>query len=135
MSLWLARRGEMRGLTHLLVLSMVVSGVALMLSMSFSNIYIAGAFLVVMGAYMLVGNVAAQTLVQNSVEPAFRARALGLFIIFAYGFPAIGAVIMGWIAGYIGLRWTIGGGAFFMLLFWIWALPQKNAIARRLERE
>jgi MFS family permease len=134
-SLLLARRGEMRGLTRLLVLSTIATGVTLMLAMQFQNIWIASGFLVAMGAFMLSGNVAAQTLVQNSVEPEFRARVMSLFIVFAYGLPALGAVLMGWVASMAGLQPAIGGGALFMVIFWLWALPRREAMGKRLEGE
>jgi MFS family permease len=107
----------------------------LMLAMQFQNIWIASGFLVVMGAFMLSGNVAAQTLVQNSVEPEFRARVMSLFIVFAYGLPALGAVLMGWVAAMSGLQAAIGGGALLMVLFWLWALPKREAMSKRLEGE
>ncbi len=132
-SLVLARRGEMSGLTALLIFSTILTGLSLMLAMQFASIYVAAAFLAVMGAFMLSGNVAAQTLVQNSVEQDFRARVMSLFIIFAYGLPALGAVLMGWIANFVGLQATIAGGALFMLLFWARAWPQRRSMAERLE--
>lgn len=134
-SLFLARRGQMAGLTKLLVLSTIATGTMLALAMQFQNIWIASGFLVVMGAFMLSGNVAAQTLVQNSVEPEFRARVMSLFIVFAYGLPALGAVLMGWIAAMAGLQAAIAGGALFMALFWLWALPKRSAMSKRLEGE
>ncbi len=133
-SLWLARRGEMAGLTGLVVWSMVGTGVALMLAMVLDSIWIAAAFLAVVGAFMLTGNVSAQTLIQNAVDQDVRARVLGIYIVFAHGLPALGAVIMGWIASGAGLRATIGGGAAFMVLFWLWSRPRRDAMARRLER-
>lgn len=132
-SLLLARRGEMSGLTSLLIFSTIITGIALMLSMQFQNIWLAAAFLALMGAFMLSGNVAAQTLVQNAVAPEYRARVMSLFIVFAYGLPALGAVAMGWIAAYVGLQMTIGGGALFMLLFWIWSWPQRHRMAEAME--
>lgn len=132
-SLWLAQRGETTGLTRLLVASTSVTGIALMLAMAFTQIWVAAAFLMIMGAAMLVGNVAAQTLVQNAVDSEFRSRVMSLFIVFAYGLPAVGAVIMGWLSSYAGFPAAIGGGALFMLVFWAWARPQEEATGARLE--
>lgn len=134
-SLLIARRGRMHGLTRLLIASMVVTGLSLMLSMQFQNIWIASVFLAVMGAFMLAGNVSAQTLVQNSVEQQYRARVMSLFMIFAYGLPAIGALIMGWIAAFAGLQMTVGTGALLMLVFWVWAWPKRDAMRQHLEAE
>jgi len=71
--------------------------------------------------------------VQNSVAAPFRARVMSLFIIFAYGLPAVGAVLMGWVAHFAGLQATIGGGAIVMLLFWLWSWPKRGDMAQQLE--
>ena len=133
-SLWLARRGEMAGLTGLVVWSMLGTGVALMLAMVLDSIWIAAAFLAIVGAFMLTGNVSAQSLIQNAVESHVRARVLGLYIVVAHGLPALGAVIMGWIAAHAGLPATIGGGAAFMIVFWLWSRPRQGEMAANLER-
>ncbi len=82
---------------------------------------------------MLTGNVAAQTLVQNSVDQEFRARVSSLFLIFAYGLPALGAVIQGWIATQIGLHVALGAGAAMMFVAWLWARPQRAAMSMKLD--
>ncbi len=132
-SLWLAPRGDTKGLTRLLVSSTSVTGIALMLAMAFPRLWVAATFLVIMGAAMLVGNVAAQTLVQNTVDSNFRSRVMSLFIVFAYGLPAVGAVIMGWVSSYAGFPRAIDGGALLMLVFWAWARPQQAATGALLE--
>lgn len=131
----LARRGEMAGLTALLILSTAITGLALVLAMQFSSIWVSAFFLVIMGAFMLAGNVSAQTLVQNSVEGPYRARVMSIFIVFAYGLPAVGSLSMGALAQSIGLPAAIGGGALLMLAFWLWARPQQRTMKRRLEIE
>ena len=132
-SLWLARRGEMTGLTGLVTYSILGGGVALMLSMVSGHLWIAVAMLMVVGMFMLIGNVGAQSLIQNAAESHVRARVLSVFIVFAHGLPAIGAVIIGWIASYVGLEATIGCGALIMVLVWIWARPRNTAMADILE--
>jgi MFS family permease len=133
-SLWLARRGEMAGLTGLVILSILGGGVALTLSMAFGQLWLAVAFLMVVGWFMLMGNVGAQSLIQNSVESDVRARVLSLFIVFAHGLPAVGAVVIGWIASEIGLQITIGAGGLMLVLVWLWARPRTAAMAKILER-
>ncbi len=133
-SLWLARRGEMAGLTDLVTFSILGGGLALMLSMMVGQLWGAVAFLMVVGGFMLTGNVGAQSLIQNSVDSRVRARVLSLFIVFAHGLPAIGAVIIGWIASQAGLQVTIGCGALVMVLVWLWARPRAGNMAVILER-
>ncbi len=133
-SLWLARRGEMTGLTRLTTISILGGGVALMMSMVFGQLWVAMAFFMVVGGFMLTGNVGAQSLIQNSVDSRVRARVLSLFIVFAHGVPAIGAVIIGWIASHAGLQATIGCGALAMVFVWLWARPRAGNMAAILER-
>jgi predicted MFS family arabinose efflux permease len=133
-SLWVARRGEMGGLTGIVTASVLGGGLALMLSMAFGQIWFAVAFLMIVGGFMVAGNVGAQSLIQNAVDQHVRARVLGLFIVFAHGLPALGAVIMGWIASEAGLRATIGCGALVMVLVWLWARPRSRSMAAILER-
>lgn len=133
-SLWLARRGEMAGLTRLVTFSILGGGVALMLAMACGVLWLAVVFLMIVGSFMLTGNVGAQTLVQNAVDPTVRARVLSLFIVFAHGLPAVGSVAIGWIASYAGLRATIGCGALIMVLVWLWARPRAGGMAGALEK-
>ncbi len=91
------------------------------------------AFLMVVGAFMLTGNVGAQSLIQNAVDPRVRARVLSVFIVCAHGLPAIGAIIGGWIASYAGLQATIGCGAVALVLVWFWARPRTGKLAASLE--
>ena len=133
-SLWLARRGDMEGLTGLVTLSVVGAGLALILSMSFGHLWVAVVFFMIVGAFMLSANVGAQSLIQNTVDPRVRARVLSLFIVFAHGLPAIGAVVMGWVADRFGLQVTIGCGGLLMMLVWLWARARAAPMAAILER-
>jgi MFS family permease len=133
-SLWLARRGEMGGLTGMVTLSILGVGLGLMLSMVFGELWVAVAFLLVVGAFILIGNVGAQSLIQNAVDSNIRARVLSVFIVFAHGVPAIGALIIGWIASEAGLQATIASGALIMVLVWLWARPRTAKMAAMLER-
>jgi MFS family permease len=132
-SLWLARRGTSAGLTNLLILSTGVTGLAVALSMQSDHIWAAAGFFGIMGVFMLLGNVAAQTLIQNNVDPDLRARVMGLFIVFGHGLPAVGALLQGWLAVYIGLRAAVGGSALMMFIFLAWSLAVRKSVTRNLE--
>ena len=133
-SLWMARRGEMVGLTNLVTISILGCGVALLLAMAIGHLWAAVLFLMVVGGFMLVGNVGAQTLVQNAVDSSIRGRVLGLYIVFAHGMPAVGAVIMGWVASVVGLQIAIGGGGLLLALLWFWARARTAVMAKALEK-
>ena len=133
-SLWLARRGKMGGLTKLVTLSILGCGLALTLAMAFGKLWIAMAFLVVVGAFMLLGNVGAQSLIQNTVDAHIRARVLSLFIVFAHGLPAIGALLIGWVASHAGLQITLAVGGLLLALVWLWGRSKTEKMAAVLEK-
>ncbi len=134
-SLWLARRGRTEGLTRLVVASLVVQSITVMLFAFSGNIYAGSACLAIMGFFMLAGGVGSQTLIQNAVDPAMRGRAISLFIMISWGFPAIGALVAGWIASDAGLQPTIAAGAALTVLIWLWARPVGRRLALDLESD
>ncbi len=131
----LARRGRTHGLTRLLVLSTFGTGIAVALAMQFTELWLAAIFFCCMGIFMLIGNVSAQTLIQNSVAPEYRARVMGLFIMFGHGLPALGALVQGWVANYVGLQVAVGSSALLMLGFGLWSLYARKVMKSELERD
>lgn len=131
----LARRGKMRGLTWLLVISTFGIGIAVALAMQFTELWLAAIFFCCMGIFMLIGNVSAQTLIQNNVSAEYRSRVMGLFIMFGHGLPALGALVQGWVAKFVGLQLAVGGSALLMLGFGVWALYVRKTLVLDLERD
>lgn len=132
---WLARRGRTQGLTRILVSYMVVAAAALLVLAS------GGAFWVGLGAVAVVGfslvsiGVSTQTLLQNAVEGAMRGRVLSLYGVIFLGGPAVGALVMGWIASNTGLGPPVAGGAVLCLVVWLWAMRRVWRAAPGLEEE
>ncbi|NQV58004.1 MAG: MFS transporter [Rhodospirillales bacterium] len=52
-------------------------------------------------------NIAAQVVVQSSVKGSLRGRVMSLWGILNRSGPAIGALLLGWMAGYMGFQWPI----------------------------
>ncbi len=132
-SLVLARRGQTQGLTKLLVWSTFGTGICVAAALQAPSIRVAALAFCGMGVCMLCGNVSAQTLVQNAVSAEMRARVLGLFIVFGHGLPALGALVQGWLATFLGLPMAVGGSAILMLSFWFWALFLQRRMMGELE--
>ena len=133
-SLILARRGQTQGLTKVLVWSTFGTGICVAAALQAPSLHIGAVAFCFMGVFMLCGNVAAQTLVQNSVSPQMRARVLGLFIVFGHGLPALGALVQGWLATFFGLPMAVGDSAILMLAFWAWSLTLQRSMVEELER-
>jgi MFS family permease len=69
------------------------------------------------------------------VAAEYRARVMGLFIMFGHGLPALGALIQGWVAKYVGLQVAVGSGALLMLGFGVWSLFARKTMIAELERD
>lgn len=132
--LWLAQRGETQGLTRMVTQSLMICAVALVLFCVTENLWLGAAFLFVLGYFMLLAGIGAQTLIQNVVDSNMRARVLSLFVLISWGLPALGAVAMGWLAEFIGLQEAVGGGAVLTLGVWLWARPVTARMEGGLER-
>ena len=132
--LWLAQRGETRGLTNLVTISLIISALALILFTISGHIFFAAAFLMVVGFAMLMGGIGSQTLIQNTVDSDMRARVMSLFVLISWGLPAFGALLMGYFAEFAGLQVTIGVGGVVAALLWLWARRAGLGLAKELER-
>ena len=132
--LWLAHRGRTGGLTSLVTLSLLISSVSLALFTLTAFIWLAACFMVSAGFFMLLGNIASQTLIQNSVDSAMRARVMSLFVVLSWGVPAFGALAQGWLASLFSLQPVVGAGAAMALTMWFWARPTGRRFANDLDR-
>jgi predicted MFS family arabinose efflux permease len=132
--LWLARRGRTGGLTHLVTLSLLASGVSLALFTLSGVIWLGAGCMVSVGFFMLLGGIASQTLIQNAVNSAMRARVLSLFVVISWGLPAFGALAEGWLASLVGLPPVVAVGAVLAVFLWLWARPAGRRLAVDLER-
>ena len=132
--LWLARRGELVGITRLVVASYLLHALALVAFAATDVIWLGVVLIALMGFSLLVCNIGAQTMVQSVVAAQLRARVMSLYMVIAFGTPALGALVEGWLATVIGLQLTVASGAAVAALLWIWARRLQPAIARRLER-
>jgi hypothetical protein len=68
------------------------------------------------------------------VEHRIRARVMSLFVVISWGIPAFGAVAMGWIASFVGIRPTLAAGGAISLALWFWARGRARAVAPALEQ-
>jgi predicted MFS family arabinose efflux permease len=81
------------------------------------------------GFAMIGSAVGIQTILQLSVDPVMRGRVLSLYTLIMRGGPALGALIMGVLSEWIGLRWPVAGGVAILFLFWLWAWRRRRRIA------
>jgi len=129
----IARRGGVAGTAARVVACVLLLAVALVAFTATESIWIAMPAMALAGFAMVTVGVGEQTLVQNAVAGRVRGRVLSLYGMLARGGPAFGALIMGWLSSYLGLRWPVVGGAAACLALFLWARPRVPAMAAALE--
>jgi predicted MFS family arabinose efflux permease len=111
----LSMEGKTRGLIRSIMINLIVTA-ASMGGFAFTTYKPLAVVLVFLFGYSItVVTVAAQTLVQNSVDDNMRGRVLSLWVAFTRGAPALGVLVIGWIANEHGLMWPTAGAAFLCL--------------------
>ena len=107
-SLFMALRGRTEGLTRILILACGTSSSALFLFSLTANFWLAAAVMTVVGGTLVVAAISSQSLVQNSSDPRFRTRVVGVYFALISGAQASGALVIGWIAEFAGFQVAFG---------------------------
>lgn len=101
----LSMDGMTRGLVRAILWSTLFTILAMIGFAFTTNKWLATGLIFVFGYAVTVGSVASQTLVQNSIDDDMRGRVLSLWVAATRGAPALGVIIIGWVANYVGLVW------------------------------
>lgn len=115
--------------TGLSLLAMCFSAIMFSLAPSF---WVALGLLVVVGGAISVNGIGTQTLIQAAVENDMRGRVMSLYGMLFRGAPAVGALLMGVAADYVGLRWPLAFGATLCLIIWFCSLRHRIKIKNAL---
>lgn len=129
----ISRDKGVAGLTAISISGILVVAIGLLLFVASTNFWIACPFMAVVGFAFIVQNIANQTLIQMSAEPAMRGRVISNHSLVQHSVPAIGALIMGVIADHIGLQAPVAVGAALCLGLWYWVWLQRRPLAAVLE--
>lgn len=125
--LWLAGRDTRGDLLVIVNGAAFILATALLVFVSTPSLWIALPAVAVLGLTMVITGAGIQTLLQLGVEPDMRGRVLSLYGLIQRGGPAIGALGMGWIAEFAGLRWPLAGGAVVVAMFALWLVVRVRA--------
>ena len=108
---------------------MCIAAILFSLAPSF---WIALMLLVVLGGAISVNGIGTQALIQAAVENDMRGRVMSLYGMLFRGAPAVGALVMGTAADFVGLRWPMFVGAILCLGVWAWSLRRRNSMKSAL---
>ena len=132
---FVAQRGRISGLTRILIRNLAYLAITIFVFVA-TDIYwvgILGSGLV--GFTLFVQNVNVQILVQASATEENRGRVIAVHGIVSRGGPAVGAVILGLLAEFFGLRLPLLAGACICLILFVWALRHQAVLAEALETD
>ncbi len=110
-SLWLAKRGDLHGMTRVVVFALLIVGISDALAVTVGAFWLAAALLAVFGGAMVVLGAGVQSMIQANVAPEMRGRVLSLSGLILRGAPALGALFMGWAGDHVGLGPPLVAGA------------------------
>jgi MFS family permease len=129
----LAQYGKTEGLTKVFTWSLLISALSMFLFVISNNIWVGSILIFFVGMTIVAGSITSQTLIQNTVVKKFRGRIISITAVLAWGLPAVGAALMGWVAEFIGLSVTLLIGAILTILLWLWAHRTGTRFASSLE--
>ncbi len=130
---WLAQRGQIEGLTRIVLSAILLLSAALVVFATTDHFPLAVFAVFVAGFALTVAGTGEHTLIQAAVDEHMRGRVVSIYGAISRGCPSLGAMIMGAIGDLAGLRWPVAGGAAICMLLWLWAWRQRDALAMALE--
>lgn len=127
--LWVARRGRMEGLVRIQTTAMGVGILALAGFTATAILWVSMMALVVVGFCFVAATASGGSLIQNAVEPSFRARVVSLNGVINVAGPAFGSMGIGLAATYLGVRLPVAMSAMLALVVYFAVLRTvlKNA--------
>ncbi len=126
--LWIAWRGRTQGLVRIQLLALFVALTAMIVFALSDILWLALVALFFTGAGMVIAATCATSLIQTSVDPVLRGRVMALDTAVNYGFPALGALIVGWAGSYFGVQAPLAASAILGLIVLVFSA---RAVARR----
>lgn len=124
----LATRGHARGLTYLSILSTCGLAIAVFGFVATKELPYALTFGALFGFTLTLMGVGIQLLTQDAVADGMRGRVMIFYAMIYRGFPALGALLIGFLAEYVGLRTSFAIAALLCLLAWLVIAPRHQDI-------
>jgi predicted MFS family arabinose efflux permease len=130
---WMVLRSAINGLANVVLVCTLIMSLAILAFAATDAFYLALPCVFVAGAMMTITGTGAQTLIQAVVDDRMSGRVMALYgMIFRAG-PAVGAVLMGTLSEYLGLRLALALGAIVSGSFWLATRFRHKGMAAGLE--
>lgn len=130
---WVAVHGRTSGLTNMCFLGGALSGLSLIGLVSTGSLWIGLGFAALSGYALNTLSTSVQALIQSAVDDRLRGRVMSLYTLIFRGLPALGALVFGVMAEFVGLRWTFALAGALCLVAGLFIAPQRRAMISALE--
>ncbi len=131
--LLLVFRGRARGLVNIMLGGAICGAVMLALFAITNSLTMGVAVLAVASFLMLACHVGAYSLIQNATDAEMRGRVISVNVSISIGGPALGALMIGWLAEAIGLQWAVVSSAVLAFIVMVCLLPSVRRAAPMME--
>jgi MFS family permease len=128
-----AMRGGISGLTFVALAGYIVTALATLFFAATGNLVFGVIFAGLAGYGLNVMSTCVQALMQLAVDDHFRGRIMSLYLLIFRGTPAIGALVLGVVAEFIGLQLAFAISAGICTALFLAILPGYRAIVTAIE--
>ncbi len=135
MAVYLVFRGRAQGLVRIMMVTAVLSCIGLALFAMTSNFNLALIALAFAAMVLLASHVGWMSLIQNVAEPAMRGRIISFNVSVGLGAPALGALLLGWLAEMIGLGPALASTSLLALVIILFTLRPMLRRTKELEAD
>jgi predicted MFS family arabinose efflux permease len=132
-AVWLTQRGPVTGLTRVVVTQTLVMGATAAAFALSGNYWLGLVCIFMVGFTQTVTGTGTQSLLQMSVAPEMRGRVMSLYSLVWRGTPAIGAIVVGWVAERLGLSLAVAGAGAVCMIAWLWSRTLLGRMTPSLE--
>ncbi|HTI86199.1 MAG TPA: MFS transporter [Alphaproteobacteria bacterium] len=130
----MVRRASTERLVKAAVSSLAGLSVSIIAFALVPSFWIGMALLFAYGFSNTGSSIGTQSLVQGSVDEAFRGRVMSLYGVLFRGGPAVGALIIGSLGDTFGLQGPVAAAASLCLLVSAWAMTRRRSLVRHLSK-
>jgi len=130
----MVRRASTERLVRAAVSSLAGLSISIILFALVPSFWIAMALLFAYGFSNTGSSIGTQSLVQGSVDEAFRGRVMSLYGVLFRGGPAVGALIIGSLGDTFGLQGPVAVAASLCLVVSAWAMTRRRSLVRHLSK-
>lgn len=128
-------RGRARGLVNI-TLGGAILGSILLAAFAVTNTLTMGVGVIAVASFLMLGcHVGAYTLIQNATDAELRGRVISVNVSISIGGPALGALLIGWLAEAVGLQWAVTASAMLALVIVSILLPSVRRQAPAMEAD